>query len=148
MACRRRLLPLPATWTGLCRRGRRQPWTGPCRAGNVVILPGSEVDLLLGFEPRTSRIQFEITLDQGATVLLYTDGLIEHRGEDLDTGLARLRDTLGELAHLPLDEMCDELLLRMQPATDDDVAFIAVRLPTQHQPVHSHDDDAPTGAVE
>ncbi|MBA3741899.1 SpoIIE family protein phosphatase [Sporichthya sp.] len=113
--------------------------------GNVVILPGSEVDLLLGFEPRTSRIQSEITLDQGATVLLYTDGLIEHRGEDLDTGLARLRDTLRELANLPLDKLCDELLLRMKPAADDDVAFIAVRLPAQHQPVHSHDDNAPTG---
>jgi hypothetical protein len=58
-------------------------------------------------------------------VLLYTDGLIERRGESLDTGMTRLRQHAAALAREPLDAFCDELL------TDhaDDVALLAARLP-------------------
>jgi len=102
--------------------------------GSVVVLAGMAPDLLLGIEPGTHRTDSQISLDRGATVVLYTDGLIERRGENLDTGLARLRDTLAEVADLPLDELCDELLRRMVSAADDDIALIAVRLHRQHQP--------------
>ena len=102
--------------------------------GSVVVLAGMAPDLLLGIEPGTHRTESQISLDRGATVVLYTDGLIERRGENLDTGLARLRDTLAEVADRPLDELCDELLRRMVSAADDDIALIAVRLHRQHQP--------------
>lgn len=67
--------------------------------------------------------------------MLYTDGLVERRDQDLDTGLQRLQDTLEELAGRDLDELCDELLTRMLPGTaDDDVALVAVRLHPQDLP--------------
>jgi serine phosphatase RsbU (regulator of sigma subunit) len=67
-------------------------------------------------------------------VLLYTDGLVERRGQDLDHGLARLQETLADLAGRELDEL-SELLARMLPAEpDDDVALVAVRLHPQDGP--------------
>jgi serine phosphatase RsbU (regulator of sigma subunit) len=76
-----------------------------------------------------------VTLDRGATVLLYTDGLIERRDADLDAGLARLRGALMELAEHPLEELLDEILDRLvHGRPEDDVALVAVRLHRQDQP--------------
>jgi len=103
--------------------------------GSVLALAGVDTDLLLGIDPLTPRTESAVVLDRGSTVLLYTDGLVERRGQDLDTGLALLRDTLAELADLPLEELCDALLARMLPAdADDDVALVAVRLHRQDEP--------------
>jgi serine phosphatase RsbU (regulator of sigma subunit) len=101
----------------------------------VLVLAGVEADLLLGIDPHSPRMESRVTLDRGSTVLLYTDGLVERRGQSLDVGLGRLREALAELAHLPLSDLCDELLLRLLPPTrDDDVAMVAVRLHRQDQP--------------
>jgi serine phosphatase RsbU (regulator of sigma subunit) len=89
-------------------------------------------DLLLGVDAESERRETTITLDRGATILLFTDGLVERRDQDLTSGLTRLERCLGELAHLPLDELCDQLLVRLLPSTrEDDVALIAVRLHRQ-----------------
>jgi anti-sigma regulatory factor (Ser/Thr protein kinase) len=67
-------------------------------------------------------------LPAGATVLLYTDGLVERRGESIELGLERLR----ALAAGPRDvaALCAALVERLVPeAPDDDIAFIAVRVP-------------------
>ena len=104
-------------------------------SGEVLVLAGVEADLLLGIDPHSPRVESRVTLDRGSTVLLYTDGLVERRGQSLDVGLGRLREALGELAHLPLDDLCDALLDRLLPPTrDDDVAMVAVRLHRQDQP--------------
>jgi PAS domain S-box-containing protein len=100
--------------------------------GSVAELASWRGDLLLGVDPRADRRESVVTLDRGATVLLYTDGLIERRDDDLDAGMVRLRDTLVELAHLPLEELLGEVLERLvdgQP--EDDVALVAVRLHRQ-----------------
>jgi PAS domain S-box-containing protein len=103
--------------------------------GEVLVLGGVDADLLLGFDARSERVESKVTLDRGTTVLLYTDGLVESRGQSLDEGLQRLRDELAALAHLTLDELCDELLARLTPSTnDDDVALVAVRLHPQDRP--------------
>ncbi len=103
--------------------------------GSVLPLPGTDVDLLLGIDPSSPRTESVVVLDRGATVLLYTDGLVERRGQDLDAGLAQLREVLGELADRPLDDLCAQLLDRMLPdAVEDDVALIAVRLHRQDRP--------------
>jgi serine phosphatase RsbU (regulator of sigma subunit)/PAS domain-containing protein len=104
--------------------------------GGVVVLDGGvsgqdEADLLLGIDPQSHRREFEIRIMRPATLLLYTDGLVEQRGQSLDDGLARLVATARELvaAGLGLDDLCDELLDRMLPErSQDDVAITAVRL--------------------
>jgi serine phosphatase RsbU (regulator of sigma subunit) len=61
-------------------------------------------------------------------LLLFTDGLVERRGEDIDRGVARLQDALQDLGRTPLDELCDLLLDRLgADAGEDDIALLAVR---------------------
>jgi PAS domain S-box-containing protein len=104
-------------------------------SGDVLVLAGVEADLLLGIDPSSPRVESRVTLDRGSTVLLYTDGLVERRGQSLDVGLTRLREALAELADLPLAELCDTLMDRLLPPTrDDDVAMVAVRLHRQDEP--------------
>ena len=103
--------------------------------GEVLVLGGVDADLLLGFDALSERVESKVTLDRGTTVLLYTDGLVESRGQSLDDGLRRLREELASLGHLSLDEVCDTLLARLTPTTnDDDVALVAVRLHRQDEP--------------
>ena len=103
--------------------------------GRVDVLTTERADLLLGVDPAAPRRESVVTLGPDAVVLLYTDGLVERRDEDLDHGLARLQAILAELAGRDLDELVDEVLARMLPATpDDDVALIAIRLHRQDRP--------------
>ena len=89
----------------------------------------SAPDLMLGLMPSTDRSDHAVELAPGATVLLYTDGLIERRGEDIDIGIERLRATLTAVGAAPLDQVCDEVLSRLGGDAEDDVALLAVRFP-------------------
>jgi serine phosphatase RsbU (regulator of sigma subunit)/PAS domain-containing protein len=92
-------------------------------------------DLLLGVDPTVQRREHVLSLDRGATVLLYTDGLIERRDSALDDGLERLVQVVTELAGSSLDELCDGVLDRMLAGRpEDDVALVAVRLHRQDRP--------------
>ncbi|QCB93568.1 SpoIIE family protein phosphatase [Cellulomonas shaoxiangyii] len=84
-------------------------------------------DLLLGLRAHTERRDHALVLPPGATVLLYTDGLVERRGERLSAGLERLRVHVEGLAALPLGELCDRLVDDLATGSDDDVALLAVR---------------------
>ena len=67
----------------------------------------------------------------GSTVLLYSDGLVERRGQHLEDGIEQLRATLADLvaSGVDLDTLSDELLARMLPERpEDDVALVALRL--------------------
>jgi PAS domain S-box-containing protein len=103
--------------------------------GSVAVLADWKADLLLGVDATVQRVESVVTLDRGSTVLLYTDGLVERRDADLDAGLHRLRTHLAELAHLPLQQLCDELITRLVDGEpEDDVALVAVRLHPQDRP--------------
>lgn len=52
-------------------------------------------DLLLGLDPNTDRVERDTDLPDGSTLLIYTDGLVERRGESLDAGLRRLSQALA-----------------------------------------------------
>ncbi|MBO0899033.1 SpoIIE family protein phosphatase [Cellulomonas sp. zg-ZUI22] len=85
-------------------------------------------DLLIGLQRHTVRRDHTQELAPGATVLLYTDGLVERRGERLEAGLERLRACAEGVAHLDLEDVCDALVEAMAPAGDDDVAMLALRV--------------------
>ena len=85
-------------------------------------------DLLLGVDADAPRRQHVVALPPGATVVLYTDGLVEHRDASLDAGLARLLAAAPDLAGRPVDELCDALLDRLHPDLTDDIALLAVRV--------------------
>jgi anti-sigma regulatory factor (Ser/Thr protein kinase) len=75
-----------------------------------------------------------LDLVPGSTLLFYTDGLVERRGETLDSGLQRMLDALRYAPSL-LDATCDLLLERLlggqRPA--DDVAMLGMRfVGTEH----------------
>ncbi|MGY1749047.1 SpoIIE family protein phosphatase [Modestobacter sp. SYSU DS0511] len=100
--------------------------------GGLVDVPEAPGRLMLGVDTASARGETTVELPPGATVLLYTDGLVERSGSDLDVGVGRLHRLATELAHLPLEELCDQLLERLvegHPA--DDVALVAVRLNRQ-----------------
>ncbi len=76
------------------------------------------------------RPQAVTTYTNGATLALYTDGLIERRREDIDTGLSRLADALVRHRTSDPESLADAVLLELLPpggATDDTVLII-VRL--------------------
>jgi serine phosphatase RsbU (regulator of sigma subunit) len=91
-------------------------------------------DLLLGVAPERVRRQHSVPLVPGATVVLYTDGLVERRDASLDVGLDRLLAAAPGLAGLPVDQLCDELLLRLAPDLTDDIALLAVRVRDDPRP--------------
>ena len=97
--------------------------------GTAQLLERPEADLMLGIDPGTARTESTVILPPGATVLLYTDGLVERRGESLDDGLHTLRDTLSRLTDLTADQLCDQVLHLLLPGqTEDDVALLAFGL--------------------
>jgi PAS domain S-box-containing protein len=90
---------------------------------------------LLGVVPDTERTETELVIERGTTVVFYTDGLVERRGEPLREGIERLRSTLDDLAGLSLDDVCDEVVARLLPdRPSDDVALVAIRLHPQDRP--------------
>jgi serine phosphatase RsbU (regulator of sigma subunit) len=97
------------------------------RDGSVHVL-ASRPERLLGTDAPGPRTDHEAVLRPGDTLLLYTDGLVEHGHRDLDNGIAQLSAVLRELAAPPLDELCDQVLDRLVTGrTDDDIALLAIR---------------------
>jgi len=127
----------------LARGVTRMRWANAGHPPPLIIHPDGTVaelaswfgDLMLGVDPTVRRRDSVVTLDRDTTVLLYTDGLIERRGSILDDGMERLRSAAAELAHRPLEELCDELIDRLVDGTpEDDVALVAIRLHRQDRP--------------
>jgi hypothetical protein len=85
-------------------------------------------NLLLGVAPDRPRHQHAVQLGPGDTVVLYTDGLVERRDATLDDGIDRLRAAARELARRPAGDLCDELLLRLDPEPADDIALLVLRV--------------------
>jgi serine phosphatase RsbU (regulator of sigma subunit) len=81
----------------------------------------------LGVENEGFYSAVTVPIPMGATVLAYTDGLIERRGEHLDTGRERLR--LGSLdSPGSLDDQLSLILTRAIPSgSSDDTAILGLR---------------------
>ncbi|WP_367318581.1 SpoIIE family protein phosphatase [Streptomyces sp. HUAS ZL42] len=81
-------------------------------------------------EHHVPRPQAGLPYRPGDTLVLYTDGLIERRGEDIDAGLERLTTALAQDRTLAPDLLADALLTRLDVAggVSDDIALVIIRL--------------------
>ncbi|MGY1618520.1 SpoIIE family protein phosphatase [Geodermatophilus sp. SYSU D00691] len=142
---------LQASWSllGLQRMatalfGTLDPVTGQLRiasAGHLapLLITGGHAELLpvqptrmLGAPPAPApAVEWAGVLPPGATLVLYTDGLVESRDADLDDGLARLLEAAARTGDPDPDEVCDRLLAELTgPFRADDIALLALtRLP-------------------
>ncbi|WP_211244074.1 PP2C family protein-serine/threonine phosphatase [Actinospica robiniae] len=101
------------------------------RANGRCDLLDQATDPPLGARPtHVPRPQAGVNYNTGETLVLYTDGLIERRTEDIDTGLARLTRTLGRHAGYTPEHLADTLLadLGVDGGARDDIALVVIRL--------------------
>ncbi|MFE1834708.1 SpoIIE family protein phosphatase [Streptomyces sviceus] len=84
---------------------------------------------LLGIDGSAVYPTTEVELTPGSVLVLYTDGLIESPGVDIEDALAELGRQLAEAGDRPLDELADELVRRSAAAREriDDVALLLLR---------------------
>jgi serine phosphatase RsbU (regulator of sigma subunit) len=108
------------------------------------------VGLPIGVDADRERPEHAVVVPAGATLLLYTDGLLEQRStgpeasgapalgvdRDLDAGLDRLTALLSASTGLDLEALCDRIIADLLPAAGaaDDVALIAIRPFREDQP--------------
>ncbi|OLT55329.1 SpoIIE family protein phosphatase [Cellulosimicrobium sp. CUA-896] len=116
-------------------------WSSAGHLPPLLLHPDGRAELLhrstnlpLGLRVHEERHDHTEIVPPGSTVLLYTDGLVERRGESLHVGLERLRTTAQELAELPLEELCDRLIADLATDGEDDVALLAARAYPQDRP--------------
>ncbi|MEW1914449.1 GAF domain-containing SpoIIE family protein phosphatase [Kitasatospora sp. NPDC085895] len=90
--------------------------------------------LPLGVDPDVPRPDHTRPLPAGSTLVLYTDGLVEHPDHLLDTGLAALARIAAAHADLPLDDLCRTLADSRPGDGRDDLALLALRTPPEPLP--------------
>ncbi|GAA1956559.1 hypothetical protein GCM10009838_10560 [Catenulispora subtropica] len=96
--------------------------------GSVRLLDAA-TDPPLGASPEhRARHQSAVTFTEDAVLLLYTDGLIERRGEDIDVGLARLVESAARHRRDSPARLADRLLGELLPSATDDTAVVVLRL--------------------
>jgi serine phosphatase RsbU (regulator of sigma subunit)/anti-sigma regulatory factor (Ser/Thr protein kinase)/DNA-binding response OmpR family regulator len=100
----------------------------------LVVPPAGEPRLLhgrrgipLGVLPYASFADETVAIEPGATLVLYTDGLVEERGISLEARLETLRCLAAGTFAGP-NELCEHLLAELLPegAGADDVALLAL----------------------
>ncbi|WP_078868084.1 SpoIIE family protein phosphatase [Streptomyces sp. NRRL F-5727] len=82
--------------------------------------------VVLGVDGRAAYPETRLRLAEGAVLALFTDGLVERPGADIDDGVERLRRTLASTGSLPLAEAADRLMHEAVRASDrpDDIALL------------------------
>nr|BFD96114.1 hypothetical protein KitaXyl93_74740 [Kitasatospora sp. Xyl93] len=89
----------------------------------------AEPGIPLGVDPDVHRPDHTRPLPAGATVLLFSDGLVEHPDHPIDERLDALADLAAAHAHQPLDDLVRTLADRHPSDGHDDMAILAVRVP-------------------
>ncbi|PWK74651.1 PAS domain-containing protein [Streptomyces sp. CG 926] len=127
----------PAGVTGAtCLYAVYDPVSGRCRMasaghpGPALVRPGGDVEfpeLPAGLPLGVGGMPFEaaeFTLPEGSRLVLFTDGLVEDRDRDFDTGLHLLREALAQPGRSP-DQACSDVLAAMLfPVPSDDIALL------------------------
>ncbi len=112
------------------------------KTGTVEILPPAEGPPLClpGDQDSPHYIQGQTGFDVGDIMLMYTDGLIERRDEDLEEGIARVAQRLRTWQpSARLGSLCDELItsLGAEPQLDDMCVLAVSRPGSVHSSVTS-----------
>jgi serine/threonine-protein kinase RsbW len=87
---------------------------------------------MLGAPPAPApALEWAGVLPAGATLVLFTDGLVESRTADIDEGLEQLRAAVEWAGTSDPDELCDRLLAELTGAhrADDIALLVLTRLP-------------------
>ena len=85
------------------------------------------VGVPIGVNAGATYTSTAVSTPRAATLLAFTDGLVERRGESIDTGLERLQH-LATANHCDLDELLGRLLDGLRhDAADDDTAIAGLR---------------------
>ncbi|MFD8597891.1 PP2C family protein-serine/threonine phosphatase [Kitasatospora sp. NPDC059646] len=88
-----------------------------------------EPGIPIGVDTAIDRPDHTHPLPGGATVLLFTDGLVERPDRDLDEGLDALAELAAAHAAEPLDELVRTLADHHPGDGHDDMAVLAIRTP-------------------
>ncbi|MET9086204.1 SpoIIE family protein phosphatase [Streptomyces sp. NPDC004237] len=84
---------------------------------------------LLGIDAEATYPTTEVALAPGSVLALYTDGLVESPGVDIEDALVDLGELLAESGDQPLDKLADTLVRHSAAAQErvDDVAVLLLR---------------------
>ncbi|WP_217545306.1 PP2C family protein-serine/threonine phosphatase [Streptomyces sp. GbtcB6] len=89
---------------------------------------------LLGIDAEATYPTTEVSLAPGSVLALYTDGLVESPGVDIEDALVDLGELLSESGDQPLDKLADTLVRHSAAAQErvDDVAVLLLRAEADH----------------
>ncbi|WKD37666.1 SpoIIE family protein phosphatase [Streptomyces xanthophaeus] len=86
--------------------------------------------LLLGIEPGASYTAVEVPFSPGTLLALYTDGLVEAPGRDIEDAIGAVAALIGDAPeHHPLGDLADELIehAHRDGPRPDDIALLLLR---------------------
>ncbi len=110
--------------------------------GAAELLTGGRRPILGISEARVEYEDASIDFATGDTLVLYTDGLIERRGETIDIGLERLRRVIEARSGMGPEELCDAMLSEVAlEHPEDDIALLVMQ---RCRTDETRDDDATT----
>jgi serine phosphatase RsbU (regulator of sigma subunit) len=114
----------------LLRSNAGHPPVLRCRPGEFEFLAPPPGGRLLGVSEDWVYQEQPKVLRPGTTMLFYTDGLVERRGQELNDGMVAFRSFVEELEDLSPRAICDQVLQwrRAQGRLEDDVCLLAARL--------------------
>ncbi|MCF6745867.1 GAF domain-containing protein [Blastococcus sp. KM273128] len=96
-----------------------------CTEGRAELLPVHPTRMLGA--PPAPAVEWRGVLPEGAALLLFTDGLVERPGADLDAGLARLVEVAARACTRDPEQLCDRLLSELAgEQRADDIALLAL----------------------
>ncbi|MGA7050860.1 MAG: SpoIIE family protein phosphatase, partial [Mycobacterium sp.] len=87
--------------------------------------------IALGVRPDWSRPEARMTIPARATLVLYTDGLVERRRSALEDGISRVAALVQDGGASALDELANQIMSGLAPngGYQDDVALVLYRHP-------------------
>jgi GAF domain-containing protein len=133
-------LRVPASATVVLARLRREgegytlAYSNAGHPPPLLLLPDGTVEVcwtlpepLLGLTTRNERATHRRRIPRGATLVLYTDGLVETPGRLLDDGILLVEQALRNNAEMPGEELCTRLLAAASRRADD-IALLLIRV--------------------